>query len=203
MPYLTLISKGITSATFRIDGLGFTWDTAQYNYAYVTAGSQTSPADFPPPAPGSGTSTGLMTVSGLTGGTSYIATGYVVTAPPGNQLVQVGTYSFTTDMARPPNWFWYTPKGAHTDFSLDATEWNDFTARINQFRLYKGIGTYSFTTAPADASRAVYGWMYNQAVSAMSPMVTLPASTAGFKTTGDIIYAFYLQDFQNYLNSIS
>lgn len=119
--------------------------------------------------------------TGLTANTEYTAKVY------GNNTYGPGTASykgFSTSKTRPLDWTWSTLKSsAQTDPSkiyvgiiplviVDATEWNQFTARINEFRLYKlGAGkAYSFTSATKGLG---VGALYNEAVTAITPMATV------------------------------
>ena len=66
---------------------------------------------------------------------------------------------------RPSNFSWTHEKTQGGSFNLTADEWNALTARINAFREYWGLNSYSFTYAYKgnDFTAA----MYNQAVNAI------------------------------------
>jgi len=100
---------------------------------------------------------------------------------------------------RPSNWSWSTTvkKGNKVSMVngapayLTATEWNNFTSRINSFRSYKGKSTVTFTAAvkgkpmtAAQVNAAI------TAISAMSPSSPVPSQvTAGTKITAEFINA--------------
>lgn len=122
------------------------------------------------------------------------------------------TTLYTRGTSKPTGWDWYSSKSSGANFNLTANEWNAFTGKINEFRTYydathpsSTIGQYSFTTAPFDSSRKFYGWMYNQAVTAinqMNPPTTIPSDTASSKSAGHLVYAKYFNDLRASLNSI-
>lgn len=95
---------------------------------------------------------------------SYTATGstmtqsFTVLEPNSNYTVNVtakgeflGAQTFSTGTApgdRPENWSWSGIIYPSAPFeNLTADIWNDFTARINEFRAYKSQKTYAFTRA--------------------------------------------------------
>lgn len=99
------------------------------------------------------------------------------------------------NMARPINWEWYTPKTTGQLFSLTANEWNTFTARINQFRTYKGLSSYPFTSAVSGG--LVYFYLFNEARAAIDSMASTGLGTVSSGTT---ILASSLNILRNTLN---
>jgi len=79
---------------------------------------------------------------------------------------------------RPPDWSWSSTYTKGDPFNITATEWNDFTARINDFRDYKGFSFYSFS-ALAGAGKNANASHFNEAIDAIDDMnpPTLPPST--------------------------
>lgn len=83
------------------------------------------------------------------------------------------TVNLPSSSSRPQNWKWTTNVGigAEVRFSngtlqpLTAEEWNGFTARVNEFRAYKGLSQYSFTTVQKGTEFTVA--IYNEAVKAI------------------------------------
>lgn len=113
---------------------------------------------------------------------------------------------------RPSNFSWTTTKTSLQDFDLTATEWNGLQDRINGFRLYKGLseytinsyGAYTGTTAFTRGSTGqdfMY-YQFNQAVNSINDMTPpiLPPTT---KSSGNSVYASYLNDLVTSLNSIT
>lgn len=102
------------------------------------------------------------------------------------------------DMARPRDWVWYSAKVSGGDFNILATEWNAFTARINEFRMYKSLPPATFTSAVR--GQAFYFYQFNEARNAINNM---RATGLGQATSGDIIYAAHLNTLMNTLNAIT
>lgn len=76
------------------------WDTNSYQYAYITInGKGSSSPVYAPSPPGSSYTTGWGSFSGLTSGTTYSGTGYVVAA--NGTAYSSGTFSFTTQAPLP------------------------------------------------------------------------------------------------------
>lgn len=103
---------------------------------------------------------------------------------------------------RPENFSWNRPKVKNEAFNLTASEWNNFTWCIDQFRQYKGKTTYGFTSA--ESGSPFYAYMFNQAVNAINDIISLSPSTAlpPTKQKGDIISAADLNRLKDSLNSI-
>lgn len=198
MANTNIASIGQYGAQWYIDGLSYLWDTDQYNYAYVAVnGNSTSPV-YPPSPIGSGYTTGWGSISGLQPNTTYTAYGYVNT-PSGTYAT--GSYTFTTlPPPRPSNFSWTYSKTSGGDFNLLASEWNNLISKVNDFRQYKGLSSYSFTTASSGADFAAF--YFNQAVTAISAM-SPPTSSPSSVSSGQDIYASYLNGLVDSLNSIS
>lgn len=116
-----------------------------------------------------------------------------------NNLSGTVTISITTSSGRPSNFSWTNSKTSGQSFILSAEEWNEFTQRISDFRTYKSLSAYSFTTAVVGSD--VTSAIFNQAVAAisqMSPSIPTP-STVAYR---DDITAKILNDIVASLNSI-
>lgn len=111
-------------------------------------------------------------------------------------------YTFTarTLRGKPNNWSWYTAKVSGNAFNITYSEWNDFCNRINEFRNYKGLNNYPFTTVrKGDIFYASY---FNQAVNAiwaMSPSISPPSTVS----SGDTVTAYMFNRLRDSLNSVS
>jgi hypothetical protein len=120
-----------------------------------------------------------------------------------NSSVKTGLSSpvrHKTATLRPTNFAWTNSKTSNGAFNLSASEWNALTSRINQFRAYKGLSSYSFTTAILGNNfQALY---YTQARTAISDM-TPPVSVPSIRNTGDLIYASDMNQLRDSLNSIT
>ena len=115
---------------------------------------------------------------------------------------------------RPSNWAWsYTissGSNVHSVVNKDiyimpATEWNNFTTRINGFRQYKGLSVYNFT--PVSSGTNFTTTIINQALTAirdMSAHFTNGNSVPANRVTGDnILVASYYTNMRDALNSIA
>ena len=108
------------------------------------------------------------------------------------------------EAARPDNWKWTSGQNSNGHkisggrFSLLATEWNQFTARINAFREYKGMTQKSFTTAIR--GNPVYFYMFNEAKAAIDEMRNTGLSNV---TSRSPVYAAHLNTLMNTLNAVS
>lgn len=143
------------------------------------------------------TTSTYKTMTGLTGGTSYTGYGY---AKWQGTWYSTGSVSVTTDAPvnpRPSNWSWYSSKNSGSNFSLTANEWNNFTDRINEFRVYKGYSTVSFTYVySGNIVRASY---FNEAKNAIGAMNATGISN---RYVGDEILASHLNTLRDRLNEL-
>ena len=94
-----------------------------------------------------------------------------------------GQVSVYIDDTRPPDWEWsynITPGGELYSYSSDnktaylmpASEWNEFTDLINQFRNYKGLSSYNFTQASTSLNHQGIKTCINEAISAINEMLS-------------------------------
>lgn len=134
------ISYTATSVTFYVTGLTRGDAVVLYLRNEPYTGTMILDDDVKYTATGS---TFSYTESGLIPGTSYAANVMVNWGDP------LGVEYFTTDSlapSRPSSWSWRSTIVSGGDIGLTASEWNDFCGRINEFRAYKGLSTYSFTS---------------------------------------------------------
>lgn len=80
------------------------------------------------------------------------------------------TYRIQYKRVRPGNWAWGLSFISGQNVNITATKWNDFTFRINQFRFYKGLPDFSFTTVYR--GNTIYAWQITEAIDAINAMVT-------------------------------
>lgn len=125
--------------------------------------------------------TSYHTFTDLTPGVEYTITAYAVY---GGKPYYVGSVSVTTyGGSRPNNWEWsynITPGGELYSYSSDnktaylmpASEWNEFTDLINQFRNYKGLSNYNFTQASSSLNHQGIKTCINEAISAINDMLS-------------------------------
>ena len=150
------------------------------------------------------TSTSITrTFEGLEERTDYAVNAGVVT---GNSTDWIGTQYFTTPSQggsggnRPDDWYWESTIASGRTINISASEWNDFCDRINEFRDYDGLSSYSFTRVyrgdPIEAS------IVNEARSAISAIST-SGNVPGRVYSGDPIYADIFLDLRDALNETS
>lgn len=115
---------------------------------------------------------------------------------------------FTLGYSRPSNFSWDITKARGRSYSLgngrftnlvSYDEFQSFRQRINDFRRYKGLSSYTFTNVGINTilSAALYNQLH-YAINAMNP----PTSTPGVKSSGASDVAGLLNGLRNSLNSI-
>ena len=107
---------------------------------------------------------------------------------------------FNTPSNRPSNWSWWSTVSFGSSISISASEWNAFCKRINAFRDYKGVSSYSFITVSSGTK--ISAAIVNQArtaINGISGHGTLPSAA----TTGGTITASFFNKLASALNSVS
>jgi len=107
------------------------------------------------------------------------------------------SYQIQFKITRPNNWTWDFAKNSGGTFTLTASEWNNFTARINQFRLYRGYNTYAFSTVVK--GNTAFASQLNEAIIGMRAMSSPPAEVS----SGAYANASFINGLSNTLNSIT
>lgn len=136
----------------------------------------------------------ITNISGLEPGTEYIMN---VSINGGDWL---GAQAFKTDAGRPEDWAWWSTVAKGEEIKLSAAEWNAFTERINEFRVYAGLSEYSFTTAVSGSTK-ISASIVNQArtaISAISGHGTLPSAAV----SGNPITAAFFNGLESALNFV-
>ncbi len=121
------------------------------------------------------------------------------------------SYTSTRDLeirVRPNNWSWSSNVSSGEDFNISASEWNNFTDRIDEFRQYKGLADGTYSEAHVDGD--FYAYQFNQAVneiSDMNPPTSPPSTKVGVSDVSnpkdaDDILASDLNQLKDSLNSI-
>lgn len=142
------------------------------------------------------------TYSGLTPNTVYYADIQL------NQSLWLGGSSITdgkrfvtlAENTRPTNWSWASTIAKGEPIKITAVEWNNFCTRINEFRTYKGLTTYNFTTV--SKGTLISATIVNQARTAINDITghgTLPSTAV----SGGAITASFFNTLKNALNAIS
>lgn len=151
---------------------------------------------------------GSYSFTGLKKGTSYTVTVYLYNYSTGSALGVNDSVNFTTTgTARPSNWTWSGTIASSYSMSqyngkpspMTAAEWISFCTRINEFRAYKDLSAYSFTTPTAGST--VLASVVNQArtaISAISGSGTLPSAA----TSGGTITAYFFNQLAAALNAV-
>lgn len=199
-PTLTSTGNDATSIDVSVGVSAGNWDYVRVYYRIGTNAWSYQDITYP-------NTTG--TITGLTPGSTYQlrANSYYNT---------VASYSYSSSIYvtvgydRPANFAWTTSiasGNAVASFNLatkticpiKATEWNAFTTRINDFRLYKGLTAYSFTTV--SSSTTMTASIMNQAITAISNM-SPPTSPPSCNTSTNVLSASFYNGLKNSLNSI-
>ena len=100
---------------------------------------------------------------------------------------------------RPSNFSWTYTKTSGGNFNLTASEWNSFTSRINEFRDYCDLSSYSFTTAYSGNSFTAA--MYRQARTAIQAIDGY-GTYIPYVSSGDEITAYMMNVLVSELNAI-
>jgi hypothetical protein len=139
------------------------------------------------------------TFTGLTASTTYTL-GAQAFDVQGNGS-DIKSISVTTPAAvtRPSNFTWSSAKTQGQNFNLTASEWTSLCSKINEFRTYKGLATYSFTSVASGDT--FFFWIFNQAVTAISAM-SPPTSAPSSVSSGDTVTASAINRLRDSLNSI-
>lgn len=105
-------------------------------------------------------------------------------------------------MNRPANFTGFVDvvSGA-TGNPLTAVDWNAFTDRIVAFALYKAKGNDIGSFASVSKDQDFTAGMFNSAVSALNTIGASGVPSA--KSSGDDLYASYIQALKTALNSIT
>jgi len=92
-------------------------------------------------------------------------------------------YVITSD--RPSNFNWDTPKVQGEDINITAIEWGNLQNKVNQFRLYKGLGNYTFTSVISGS--IFYANLFNEVRNKIGDMNTvgLPSTKVGISDVVD------------------
>ena len=116
-------------------------------------------------------------------------------------------YFQTLSNPRPSNWNWeftitsgqpfYNQVG-DTVYLMRAAHWNAFTTRINEFRTYKGLSSYSFTTATTSTTEIGIRNCINQTITAINAMGFSQSSIV----SGGLVYANIFTTMRSNLNSL-
>lgn len=105
-----------------------------------------------------------------------------------------------TDKGRPLNWSWDTNKVSGSSFKLLSSEWNRFTSRVDDFRVYKGLSEFLFTPVyTGENFRASHFNDARNAIANMNPGLPAPF----FVNSGEDLRADVLNHLKDSLNSIT
>lgn len=143
---------------------------------------------------------GIATFTGLNKNTQYKIYSRTYFTINNVELTSGHVYKYATtlNVIRPNNWSWWYNKVSSQSFNLTADELNAFWSRINEFRTYKGLSSYSFPNA--NKGDNFTSTMYNASINAINDMSSTGLST---KSSGNEITADYFTTLKNKLNGIS
>lgn len=154
------------------------------------------------------TGNGSTTFTGLSTGTTYKVDARSIYVY--NGVTYYSTYSLQltiTTSSYAGDWEWeYTIASGYSlyqtigsiGYLMRAAHWNDFTAKVNSYRLYKGLGTYTFNTATTLTTEIGIRNCINQAITALN--------ATGFSqpliSTGNNVAASIFITLKNNVNTI-
>lgn len=110
------------------------------------------------------------------------------------------TIEYTLLTIRPDDWEWYTAKEVDQPLIVSSVEWNNYCHRINEFRSYKMLDPYNFTTV--SKNQVISTSIVNHPIIAMkemSPSISPPTAPISGVTN---ISAFFFNRLRDSLNSI-
>lgn len=111
-----------------------------------------------------------------------------------------GKWNWSYDIYSGGEFYDYSSDG-RTVYLMPASEWNNFTSRINEVREYKGLSNYSFTTATRNTSESGIRTCINQAINAINDMLS-SSSRMSTISSGSEVRASIFIDMRDKLNSI-
>lgn len=144
----------------------------------------------------SGEGKNFLITYGVEAGQTYYIWFRGYDAASGATTLNISTVETIT---RPNDFSWTYSKVQGGTFNLTATEWNNLAKRINEFRAYKGLSNYSFTTAYSGNNYMAY--MYNQARTAIQGISGYGAYIPSV-SSGDTVTAYMMNVLVSELNSI-
>ncbi|MDF2820179.1 MAG: hypothetical protein K0R15_620 [Clostridiales bacterium] len=195
---------------WTISGLSLPFKTTNYLEAGITdasfsnntanlTGSKTSSTS----ATSTGTSTSVSGTFTITANGTY--TFYGFTRATNYYYYTAGSYTIThvDPTQRPSSFNWYFAKVSGEDFNVSAIEWTYFQDKINEFRIYKGLAAYGFTSVYTGMD--FYAFIFRQCANAIYEI----SSTLGVSSdcrnvqTDDDIKAWYFTNLATALNNVT
>jgi hypothetical protein len=146
------------------------------------------------------------TVSGLTSATAYHIKVYAINSVGNGAPSETTATTSSPPNPRPSNWSWSTLVSGNSTYTyggkiranvVSATEWINFCSRINEFRVYKNLSAYAFTSAITYES--LTSSIFNEASYAINQMTTVP----NIVSTGEKGVNSKIMALSNALNSIA
>ena len=181
-----IIASEITTNSISIeiaDGMEGNWDYIRV-FAYQNG---ITPAYIDINKVNYDSGTRIVTWTGLTTGLEYrflTLTYYTI-----NETTLRSTFYsnnlYITTSSRPSNFSWNIPKVQGGDFNLTSVEWTNLQEKINEFRQYKGLSNYSFTTVSSGG--IFYANLFNEVRNKIADMnlVGLPSTKLGVSDVVD------------------
>jgi len=200
--------SGVTSSSISIqiaNGMIGNWDYIRiyaYNHDINPSYKDISKIDYD-------NGTRIVTWYNLTTGFQYIfnaATYFTI-----NEITLQSAYwsnnLYITASDRPSNFAWDTPKVQGNNINITAIEWGNLQNKVNQFRLYKGLANYTFTSVVSGG--IFYAMTFNEVRNKIGDMNTvgLPSTKVGISDVvdpndADYILASDLNGLKDCLNGI-
>jgi hypothetical protein len=101
---------------------------------------------------------------------------------------------------KPDAWMWYPQIYAGATIAIAAAHWNAFTSRINEWRAYKGLSSYSFTQV--SSGQAISATIVNQARSAIQGIGTGVGTGVTQAVTGQPLQAAIFENMRLAINAL-
>ena len=193
MAIITAYNITTTSFSCRLDELDTSYGNAERTCAWYLNGTLRGTVTMPNKI----SSGGNFAFSGVSASTTYSVRA-VITYTGGTTAL---TASVTTaSSSRPTNWAWSSTVASGSAIRISASDWNSFCSRINSFRSYKGLSSYSFTSvSPGYSISASRVNQARTAIDEISGHGTLPSQA----TTGGRISASFFNGLKDALNAIT
>lgn len=188
------VPSGLTGEAISSSSIAFSWDRvtgAQYYELRIVSPISVTYNVY-------GTS---YTATGLSSDTQYMFQIRTVDNSKDDPYSLWTGYRYARTLkGKPSDWGWDRSIVSGNSFDLKYSEWNRFTDKINEFRSYKGLTDYSFTSV--SRGETFYASYFNQAriaINTMNPPTTIPPVV----NSGEDATAYLFNRIMNSLNSIN
>lgn len=201
MPYLELVESGESFLRVRVAGLQNPSSDYSISIKNTTTGQEYYASGGGQSSDGTYYTNGQTFTTSISCGLSY---DFEASVTPTGSFARFyyGTFStLSCPNPRPSDFNWTNSKNSGSDYNLNAEEWNYLTLKINEFRGYKGVSAWYFTSA--GVGNTFTAQLFNEAVNALSGIPDKSINEPYPQSSGNIIYASDLNGLKDSLNSTS